>query len=103
MTSNSLPLDELDALMSPESLAQAKHKARAIIASIRLSELREKQALTQADMAALMHVKQPTISNLENSSAKAKLETIQRYVTAMGGEMSIDVRMPDGAHFELEM
>ncbi|NOI65069.1 helix-turn-helix transcriptional regulator [Vibrio sp. 99-8-1] len=103
MTSKSRPLDELDSLMSPEALVQAKHKARAIVASIRLSELRDNQKLTQADMAKLMHVKQPTISNLENSSAKAKLETIQRYVAAMGGEMSIDVRMPDGTHFELEI
>jgi hypothetical protein len=31
ITSNSRPLDELDALMSPESLAQAKHRAKGLV------------------------------------------------------------------------
>ena len=81
---------------------QAKILANAdqIQASSRLAELRKQQAITQAQLAARMCVSQASISQLENQ-ADVQLSTLMRYVRALGGQLRIEVDMPDGTHQSL--
>lgn len=58
--------------------------------------LREELNLSQTEMAAAMGVKQPTIAKMEQADNDPRLSTLKRYVAALGGELSIDVKLPTG-------
>jgi DNA-binding transcriptional regulator YiaG len=52
--------------MSPESLARAQNKARGLLGEIALQDLRKSLHLTQEQIAAILDMKQATISRLES-------------------------------------
>ena len=64
-----------------------------------LVELREAQHLTQTQLADRLHVKQPVISEFENS-ADMKLSTLLRYIEGLGGSLEIAARV-DGKEVQL--
>jgi DNA-binding XRE family transcriptional regulator len=61
-----------------------------------LQELRERQGVSQVALADKLRVKQPTISKIERRE-DVNLSTLRRYVQALGGELQITARFPDGA------
>jgi DNA-binding XRE family transcriptional regulator len=70
----------------------AEHRARieAEVRAYRLREVREEQGLTQTELADRMHVKQPTVSELESGKLeRAGLSTIKAYVEALGGTVEV--------------
>lgn len=81
--------------MSPEARERAATKAREIIQQMALDELREARRLTQEQLAKTLHVKQSAISKLERR-ADMYVSTLQRMVQAMGGELEIRARFPEG-------
>jgi len=81
--------------MSPEARERAATKAREIIQQMALAELREARRLTQEQLAATLHVNQSAISKLERR-ADMYVSTLQRMVRAMGGELEIRARFPEG-------
>lgn len=93
-------LNDWLAAQALERQAKILAKADQIQASIRLAELRKQQAITQAQLAARMCVSQASISQLENQ-ADVQLSTLMRYVRALGGQLRIEVDMPDGTHQSL--
>lgn len=87
-------------MFTAEELAEVEKRSNTLRVKMQLAALRHEAALTQSDVAKLMGVKQPTVSSLEQSSETAKLETIQRYVAALGGKMKIDIEI-GGKHYDL--
>lgn len=76
----------------PREDAVAEHRARmdAEVRAYRLREVREEQGLTQVELAKRMHVKQPTVSELERGEMdRAGLSTIKAYVEALGGSVEL--------------
>jgi len=74
------------------------HKERMIAAirSFRLRELREACSLTQVELAARLDVSQNRISRLENGDIeRAQVDTLRRYVEAVGGTLRIEVELGD--------
>jgi transcriptional regulator with XRE-family HTH domain len=70
----------------------AEYRARldAEVRAYRLREIREEQGLTQVELAERMHVKQPSVSELERGGLdRAGLATIRAYVEALGGKIEI--------------
>lgn len=61
-----------------------------------LQELRERQHVSQIALADKLGVRQPTISKIERRE-DVQVATLRRYVRALGGELYITVRFPDGA------
>lgn len=61
-----------------------------------LHELRHAKALSQATLASVLHVNQAAISKLERRT-DMYLSTLRGYIEAMGGELEIVARFPDGA------
>lgn len=53
-----------------------------------LAELREQQGMTQRELAAALDVSQANISQTERQN-ELYLSTVQRYVTALGGELRV--------------
>jgi len=86
---------ELRARMTPESRQRAEYKARAMLAAMPLAELRQARELSQEQLAALLHVRQPAIARLEKRT-DMYLSTLRRVIEAMGGELEIRAHFPDG-------
>lgn len=76
----------------PRESAVAEHTERMLAETraYRLREVREEQGLTQVELAARMHVTQPSVSQLERSELdRAGLATIKAYVEALGGSVEV--------------
>lgn len=87
---------ELRARMSPEAQAQAMAKAIAMMAEMPLAELRQARGMSQQMLAEILSVKQPSVAKIEKRS-DVYLSTLRSHVEAMGGELEIIARFPEGA------
>ncbi len=87
---------ELRSRMSPESRARAEAKAQIMLAEMPLNELRQARGLSQKMLAEVLHVQQPSIAKLEKR-ADMYLSTLRSHIEAMGGELEVIARFPDGA------
>ncbi len=70
------------------------NKAKRLSQSIELAKLRKTKQLKQIDLAAIMGVSQANISKVE-SGKDIQLSTLQNYVRALGGEVSVIAKMPN--------
>jgi DNA-binding transcriptional regulator YiaG len=87
---------ELEAKMSPESRARSDVLHRQLMAELPLHELRQAKALSQVKLAEVLHVKQAAISKMERRT-DMYISTLREYIRAMGGDLEIVARFPDGA------
>ena len=86
----------LRARMSTPARARADAKAAALLAEMPLHELRQARGLSQKDLAETLHVQQPSIAKLERRT-DMYLSTLRGHIEAMGGELEIVARFPDGS------
>ena len=89
-------LKELMAQQSQESQERIAAKVEHLRIIVALNKLREELNISQTELAAAMGVKQPTVAKIEQPDNDPRLSTLKRYVTALGGEVSIDVILPTG-------
>lgn len=82
--------------MSPESQARAEAKAKLMLAEMPLNELRQARGLSQKMLADLLQVQQPSIAKLEKRT-DMYLSTLRSHIEAMGGQLEVVARFPDGA------
>ncbi|MBP2319727.1 putative transcriptional regulator [Kibdelosporangium banguiense] len=76
--------------------AEAHRRTAERMVGYRLAELRQQAGLTQTDIARIMGVSQARISQLEHGDAhQLEVDTIRRYVTALGGALKIVVDFAD--------
>lgn len=87
---------ELRSRMSPESQARAEAQAQTMLAEMPLNELRLARGLSQKMLAEVLHVQQPSIAKLEKRT-DMYLSTLRSHIEAMGGQLEIVARFPDGA------
>jgi CheY-like chemotaxis protein len=81
--------------MSPESRARSEARAKEILRDMPLDELREARELTQEHLAKILHRTQASISKMERRT-DMYVSTLQDFVKALGGELEIRARFPDG-------
>ena len=81
--------------MSPEQRAQADVLYREMVAEMLLAELRKHVGMTQEELAAVLGIKQPSLSKLENQD-DMQVSTLKRLVEALGGELEMIVHLPRG-------
>jgi len=86
---------ELRSKMSPAARARAQARARTMLAEMPLQELRVARGLSQEALAATLKVRQASISKLERR-ADMYISTLRSHIRAMGGELEIVARFPDG-------
>ena len=87
---------ELMADWSPERIAEVEAGAREMLLETPLYRLRQARNVTQDELAAAMGTTQASVSKLERRP-DVYLSSVRRYVEAMGGELEITARFPDGA------
>jgi transcriptional regulator with XRE-family HTH domain len=96
-------IEQLIAREKPEVVAKAKERAAEIILDIRLADLRERAQKTQEEIASVLGVRQPTVSDMEQPGHDIKLSSLKRYVEASGGKLRIDVELSDGSHVRFQL
>lgn len=87
---------ELRNKMSPEARARAGARAREMMAEMPLNELRAARRMSQEQLAVVLHTKQGSVSKLEHRT-DMYISTLRSYVEAMGGQLDIVARFPDGS------
>ena len=60
-----------------------------------LDELREAVGMTQVHLARILRVNQAAVSKMERR-ADMYVSTLQDFIRAMGGELKITAKFPDG-------
>lgn len=70
------------------------NKSKILSQSIELAKLRKTKQLKQTELAAMMGVSQASISKVE-SGKDIQLSTLQNYVRALDGEVSVIAKMPN--------
>jgi DNA-binding XRE family transcriptional regulator len=68
---------------------------RTLELDIALNELRARRGITQEQAAAELATSRPNVSRIERED-DLRVTTLQRYVSAIGGELEVTVRFPDG-------
>jgi DNA-binding transcriptional regulator YiaG len=86
---------ELKEKMSPERREKIEDRARTLLVSMALQELRQKRQLTQQDLANILHVNQAALSKMENQS-DMRVSTLRKLLAAMGGNLKIIAEFPEG-------
>ena len=74
---------------------RANEMTAAMVAEMPLNELRQARGLTQATLASLLHVEQPSIAKMENRT-DMYLSTLRNLVQALGGHLVVTAKFPDG-------
>lgn len=81
--------------MSPASRKRASARTHAMLREMPLHELRQALDLTQEELAQALRVKQASVSKLERRT-DMYISTLARFVEAMGGQLEVHARFPDG-------
>lgn len=87
--------NDLRKKMAPAAQARASALASTLKEQLPLYELRQARELSQEQLAAVLHVKQASVSKLERRT-DMYISTLRSYVKAMGGELDIVARFPEG-------
>ena len=82
-------------LRRPPNRVRVDATKRSVALTIALNELRELREMTQEHVAASLATSRPNVSRIEHED-DVRLTTLQRYVTALGGELELAVQFPDG-------
>ena len=87
---------ELRAGMSQAAREISDGIARQMLAEMPLNELRQARGLSQKMLAEVLRVQQPSIATMENRT-DMYLSTLLSHIEAMGGELDVIARFPDGS------
>nr|WP_314417407.1 helix-turn-helix transcriptional regulator [uncultured Erwinia sp.] len=95
--------EELLAQRTIESRERIAARADEIRQENTLAKIREELQLSQVQIADAMGITQPAIVKMEKVENDPKLSTLKRYVKALGGELSLDVTLPNGKRIALHL
>lgn len=90
------PIAKLFAPLESDPVEQERINAikRAMEDSLALSELRQRQGLTQREVAATLGVSQANVSRIEHEE-DLYLSTLRSYAEALGGRLEVNVVFPE--------
>ncbi len=87
---------DLRARMSRERRKRAHDRAETMLSELPLQALRQARKLTQEALAKTLGSEQALVSKLERR-ADMYVSSLRAYIEALGGELEIVARFPDGA------
>jgi transcriptional regulator with XRE-family HTH domain len=80
---------------SKRTRVKAAQRTQELIADLLLREVRELTGKSQSEVAALLGIKQPSLSKLEKQR-DIQISTLQKIVKALGGELQVLAKFPKG-------
>lgn len=88
-------LDQVIAGLPPERRERIEARYRELKQEVEgLRELREIAGKAQLDVAAALHIKQPSVSKIEKQT-DMYLSTLRNYIEAIGGKLELVVKLPN--------
>ena len=81
--------------LSDKQRDNVERKTAALREEMTLTELRQARLLTQENLGETLHVGQTAIAKMEKR-ADMYVSNLRRFIEAMGGELDIVARFPDG-------
>jgi transcriptional regulator with XRE-family HTH domain len=81
--------------MFPEARAESHALVQKYEAEMALDELREARKMTQVGLANILGINQAAVSKMEHR-ADMYISTLRTVIKAMGGELRIQARFPEG-------
>jgi transcriptional regulator with XRE-family HTH domain len=69
---------------------------------VRLRELRSLRGISQVELAEALDVQQAAISKIEGRKENILLSTLRSVIAAMGGELQLTAKFPDGVEKQLQ-
>ena len=81
---------------SKRTRERAANRAKKLLGELLLSEVRKLAGKSQREVADALGIKQPSLSKLEGQS-DMQISTLRRIVRALGGELDMIARFPNGA------
>ena len=79
-----------------ENVDALKKQVRDEIRAYRLREIRESLSITQVELAERLNVSQNRVSRIEHGDIdRSQLDTLRRYVEAVGGTLRVEVVIGD--------
>lgn len=83
--------------ISPELMEEARRATQEKIEAYNLKQIRKSRDLTQGELSRDMGVSQKRVSDIENGRLDLlKIDTLRRYVAALGGTLEIRANLPSG-------
>jgi DNA-binding XRE family transcriptional regulator len=92
--------DKLQTLPAGRRRKIARRTESLIAEEMTMRELRKARSITQVEMAKALGVNQEQISRIEKRT-DLHLSTLKRSIEAMGGELILTAKFPDGAPVKL--
>ncbi|HVH75296.1 MAG TPA: XRE family transcriptional regulator [Stellaceae bacterium] len=87
-------LDQVIAELPPERRERVEARYQELKQEVEgLRELREIAGKAQLDVAAALHIKQPSVSKIEKQT-DMYLSTLRNYIEAIGGKLELVVKLP---------
>jgi len=86
----------LKAALSQEAQSKVTQKTQQMLQEMPLHELRQARGLSQKMMAEALHIQQPAVAKIEKRT-DMYLSTLRSHIQAMGGELEIVARFPEGS------
>jgi len=86
---------ELEEKMSPERRSRINKEVKKVLSEMPINELRNARGLSQRVLAEALHIQQPAIAKMEKRT-DMYISTLRSHIEAMGGELEIIARFPDG-------
>jgi DNA-binding Xre family transcriptional regulator len=74
---------------------RAAKRTQELLAELVMSELREARGKSQTELAAMLGMKQPSLSKLEKQS-DMQISTLRKIVLALGGKLEVTACFPQG-------
>ena len=82
--------------MSQERRGKIAKMTQDMLAEMPMHELRRARQLSQEQLADMLDIKQGSVSKLERRT-DLYISTLRRYIEAMGGELTLQARFPEGS------
>lgn len=78
----------------PRRRERVEAQTQALLAVVKLAELREARQATQQELAKALEMTQANVSRIEHED-DIYLSTLRRYVEALGGQLEVHAVFPD--------
>lgn len=86
----------LRAQMSARARNRSQRRAEELLEAMSLNQIRRARRVTQGRLASAMQTSQSEVSKIEQRT-DTYVSTLHNYIRALGGELDIVARFPDGA------
>lgn len=89
-------LEEHLASKTPEFREKVRREYSKMALQYALSRLRIEQCLSQREAAEKLQISRSSVSKIERNGEDVKLTALAKYVSALGGKLSLQIDLPQG-------